>query len=218
MHNFTGFLEFHHLFGYLWRVNEEAINKDDLLKPEIMIRLYSRGLFPMADETGSIDWYMPEIRTILPLDSFNIPRSLRKFIEKSDFEFRYDQNIMKVIDECANRDETWISDQLRTAYKGLLDMGYLHSVEVYEKNQLVGGLYGVSYKGAFFGESMFSKVSQSSKCALAKLLEHLSDRGYALLDVQYPTDHLNMFGAKEISLDEYMDLLEESYNKDAAFI
>ena len=104
------------------------------------------------------------------------------------------------------------------AYKGLLKLGYLHSVEVFQKNKIVGGLYGVTYKGAFFGESMFSNISQASKCALIKLIEKLNERGFILLDVQYQTEHLKMFGAKEISFEEYSELLLKSYSKDARFI
>src|ERR1035437_4383552 len=132
--------------------------KTDWLKPENMILLYSRGAFPMADETGIIDWYMPDIRTIIPLDKFNLPRSLKKFLYTSDFEYRFDTSILRVVTECSDRTTTWISDELIESYKGLGSLGHLHSVEVIQHNKLVGGLYGVTYKGAFFGESMFSRV------------------------------------------------------------
>lgn len=125
----------------------------ELLKPEYMILMYAKGAFPMADENGEINWYMPELRTIIPLDKFNIPRSLKKSLYK--FDYRYDCSTLEVIKECANRTTTWISEELIEAYKGLISTGNLHSVEVYFKNQLVGGLYGITYKGAFFGESMF---------------------------------------------------------------
>ena len=197
--------------------DDRFLNKDDLLRPENMMLLYSNGAFPMADEQGEIDWYMPEVRTIIPIDNYNIPRSLRKFMEKSEFEYRYDYNRLKVIKQCANRNETWISKELIEAYKRLINLNFLHSVEVYENNKLVGGLYGVAYNGAFFGESMFSKVTQASKTALVKLLEHLSNKGFALLDVQYQTEHLEMFGAKEISFKEFEQLLVMAYKQSVKF-
>ncbi|GBD92201.1 leucyl/phenylalanyl-tRNA--protein transferase [bacterium BMS3Abin04] len=161
---------------------------------------------------------MPEIRTIIPLDDYNVPRTLRKFMEHSDFEYRFDYSIIKTVKNCADRKETWISPELIKAYKGLIKNNYLHSVEVYRNNNLVGGLYGVTYRGAFFGESMFSKVSQASKSALVILLKHLSKKGFVLLDVQFQTEHLKMFGTEEISFDEFQTLLIKSYSKDVSFI
>lgn len=195
----------------------DFINPERLLEPQNMIKLYSIGAFPMADDTGTINWYMPQIRTIIPLDNYNVPRSLRKFMEKSDFRYEFDKNILKVIKECANREQTWISGELINAYKGLIKINHVHSVEVYQGNKLVGGLYGVTYKGAFFGESMFSKVSQASKSALVKLLEHLNKKGFVLLDVQFQTEHLKMFGAKEIRFKEFEDLLAKAYEKEIEF-
>ncbi len=192
-------------------------NRDDLLRPEFMILLYSKGAFPMADEEGNINWYMPETRTIIPIDEFNIPRSLRKFMENSDFEFRYDTRIMDVIKNCADRKNTWINDKLLDAYRGIMKLGHVHSVEVFQKNNLVGGLYGITYKGAFYGESMFSNVSQASKSALVKLVEKLIEREFVLLDVQFMTEHLRMFGAKEISLGRFNELQLEAHTRDATF-
>jgi leucyl/phenylalanyl-tRNA---protein transferase len=197
--------------------DEKNIPKEDWLKPQNMVQLYASGAFPMADESGVIDWYMPEIRTIIPLDEFNIPRSLKKFMETTDFEFRFDTATIDVIKNCSMRETTWISDKLINAYKGIQKLGNLHSVEVFQNEKLVGGLYGISFKGAFFGESMFSKVSQASKCALVKLIEHLRERGFVLLDVQYQTEHLKMFGAKEIPFDEFGQLLLNSYKKEVFF-
>ena len=197
---------------------EKNLSKEDLLKPENMILMYARGSFPMADETGSINWYMPETRTIIPINNFNLPRSLKQFLEKTDFEFRFDSDTIGVIKKCADRESTWISKELIEAYIGLQKLGNLHSVEVYQKNVLIGGLYGVSYQGAFFGESMFSNVQQASKCALVKLIERLSERGFDLLDVQYQSNHLKMFGAIEISFQEFAELLFKSYKKNISFI
>ena len=197
--------------------DEKYLSEKDLLKPENMIMMYARGAFPMADESGEIDWYMPEVRTIIPLNNFNIPRSLKKFYSQIDFEYRFDTSTLEVISNCAARSTTWISNELIDAYKGLIKHGYLHSVEVFQKGILVGGLYGVTYKGAFFGESMFSNVSQASKCALIKLIEHLNKKGFVLLDVQYQTEHLSMFGAKEISFEDFSQLLLNSYRQNIKF-
>lgn len=196
---------------------EKFPTKKDLLKPENMIRLYASGAFPMADESGEIHWYMPEVRTIVPLGNFNIPRSLKKFIAEIDFEYGFDTATLEVIANCANRSSTWISKELIEAYKGLHKLGYLHSVEVFQRKKLIGGLYGVTYKGAFFGESMFSKVTQASKCAFVKLIQHLNEKGFVLLDVQYQTEHLEMFGSVEISYEEFSNLLVESYAKNVSF-
>ncbi len=195
-------------------------NKDkniDLLEPKNMILLYARGAFPMAEQSGKINWYMPEIRTIIPLDSFNVPRSLRKFMNETEFYYTFDKATMEVVRNCAGRENTWISEKLVDAYKGMMDLGHLHSVEVYKKNKLVGGLYGVSFRGAFFGESMFSKESQASKAALVKLVERLNQKGFKVLDVQYYTEHLGMFGATEIPFDEYANMLKQAYKWDISF-
>ena len=197
--------------------DKKVLSRKDLLVPENMITLYARGAFPMADQTGKIDWYMPEIRTIIPLDNFNIPRSLKKFFTQAAFEYRFDTVTLDVIKNCADRDSTWISDELIKSYKGLIKLGYLHSVEVFQNDELVGGLYGITYKGAFFGESMFSKVTQASKCALVKLIERLNDKGFVLLDVQYQTEHLKMFGAQEIPFEDFAMLLIKSYSKNVLF-
>ena len=189
----------------------------DLLDPKNMILLYARGAFPMAEKSGKINWYMPEIRTIIPLSEFNVPRTLKKFMRKTDFSYTYDRATMDVVRNCTKREETWINDKLVEAYRGMMEIGHLHSVEVWKKNKLVGGLYGVTFRGAFFGESMFSKESQASKAALVKLVERLKQRGFKVLDVQYYTEHLGMFGATEIPFDEYADLLKKAYQWEISF-
>jgi len=194
---------------------EKYLSGKELLKPEYMIRMYAQGAFPMADEKGEISWYMPEVRTIIPLDKFNTPRSLKKSLYK--FDYRYDNSTLEVIKECANRNTTWISEELIEAYKGLIKSGHLHSVETYLNEVLVGGLYGITYKGAFFGESMFSKITQASKCALVKLIERLKEKGFFLLDVQYQTEHLKMFGSVEIEFYQFTELLLKSYKKEINF-
>ena len=198
--------------------SKENFNPKDLLKPENMIRLYASGAFPMADaETGNINWYLPDIRTIIPLDNFNIPRSAKKVIEDENFEIKFDTDFEGVLKGCADRESTWISDQLKSAYRRLKKYGYIHTVETWKDGKLVGGLYGVTFRGAFFGESMFSKVSQASKAALVALLKHLKEKDFVLLDVQYMTEHLKMFGAVEIPFEEYTKLLHKSYTKACEF-
>ncbi|MDP2038329.1 MAG: leucyl/phenylalanyl-tRNA--protein transferase [Ignavibacteria bacterium] len=191
--------------------------EEDLLKPEYMILMYAHGAFPMADEDKKINWFLPEKRTVIPLDDFNFPRSLKKFYYDSGFIYKVDSSTIEVIRNCADRETTWISEELIEAYKGLQNLGHLHSVEVYQNENLVGGLYSVSYKGAFFGESMFSNVSQASKCALIKLIGHLRERNFVLLDVQYQTDHLKMFGAVEIDFDDFQNRLLQSNSVDTTF-
>lgn len=199
-------------------VKKQDFNPDDLLRPGNMLRLYAGGAFPMADEeTGEINWFMPEIRTVIPLDGYNIPRSLKKFIPESGFEIRFDTDFKKVVKGCASREKTWISQKLIDAYLELLRLGHVHTVETWKNGKLVGGLYGITYRGAFFGESMFSYVEQASKFALTKLIEHLNEKKFAVLDVQYMTEHLRMFGAKEISFEDYNNLLLKAYEKDARF-
>lgn len=200
-------------------MNKNRENNQELfLEPGNMLRLYARGAFPMADEqTKEINWYLPEIRTIIPLDNYNIPRSLKKAIDKIDYEVRYDCDFISVVRACASREKTWISEDLIKAYLRLYSLKHIHTVEIYQQNKLIGGLYGVTFKGAFFGESMFSKISQASKIALIKLIEHLNEKNFTLLDVQYLTPHLKMFGAEEISFEEYNGLLLAAYQNNVEF-
>ena len=191
---------------------------DEFLKPNNMLRLYATGAFPMANEdTDTIEWYLPETRCIIPIDNFNIPRSAKKQVDKLNFEIKFDTEILSVIKGCADREHTWISERLIEAYNRLIKRGHIHSVETWKDGNLVGGLYGVTFRGAFFGESMFSKISQASKAALINLLYHLKEKDFSLLDVQYMTEHLKMFGAIEISLDEYKENLLEAYQRICEF-
>lgn len=191
---------------------------EESLQPENMLFLYSQGAFPMADEFGQIDWYFPQIRTIIPLDSYNIPRSLKKVIDNNNYEILYSKNPVDVIRSCADRPETWITEELIDAYQNLITLGFLHSVEVYEDESLVGGLYGVSIKGVFFGESMFSKKTQTSKISMYYLLKNLKEKQFVFIDVQYQSEHLKMFGSQEITLDEYKHYLKRAYKKNRYFI
>jgi leucyl/phenylalanyl-tRNA--protein transferase len=192
--------------------------EEKILQPYNMLALYSKGAFPMGNDEGDIDWYMPNIRCIIPLNDYNIPRSLKKFMQTCGFSYDYDKRQLEVIEYCSRREKTWINDKLKNAYKGLYGIGCLRSVETYDQNgELIGGLYGISYKGCFFGESMFSLKPQASKCALVKLIERLIERNYVLLDVQFWTPHLAMFGARVISFDKYFELLQKGEKIETKF-
>jgi leucyl/phenylalanyl-tRNA--protein transferase len=212
-------INFHYTLEAKENMNgKESFNPRDFLQPNNMLRLYASGAFPMADEeTGGINWYLPDVRTIIPLDKFKVPRTSRKAIEKMNFEVKMDNNFDAVVRGCADRESTWISEELVKAYKRLKRRGHVHTVETYLDDELVGGLYGVTFRGAFFGESMFSKVTEASKAALAALLNHLKQKDFVLLDVQYMTEHLKMFGAIEISFEEYTKLLHQSYTRACEF-
>jgi leucyl/phenylalanyl-tRNA---protein transferase len=199
-------------------MSEKPLNNNELLMPDNMLRMYAAGGFPMADDKdGKILWYFPEIRTIIPLENYNVPRSLKKFMQTSGFEFKKDTDFLSVVNKCADRETTWISNELIEAYLRLYKRKHIHTVEVWQNGELVGGLYGIAFRGAFFGESMFSKVPQASKTALAYLLQHLAGKDFVLLDVQYMTPHLKMFGAVEISFEEYKDLLNSAYIRNCEF-
>ena len=198
--------------------NNRILENAKQLEPGFMISMYARGSFPMAEEDGEINWYMPETRAVIPVNEFHVPRSLKKFMETSPFEHRYDSDIISVIENCSKRDETWISHDLIEAYEKLINLGYVHSVSIYENDELVGGLYGIAFRGAFFGESMFSRVPQASKYAMVKLFDNLKIKGYEIVDVQYITDHLKMFGTIEISYEDYVNKLVKAYQKEIEFI
>lgn len=195
-----------------------GFDKKELLKPINMLNLYAQGAFPMADEKGEIDWYQPKTRTIIPLDNHNVPRSLKKFMAECDFNYGYNERVIEVVKYCADRNETWISPELIEAYKRLEEIGFLHSVEVYSKSKLVGGLFGIAIGGAFFGESMFSRITQASKVALVKLIERLKEKKFIILDVQFTNPHLEMFGSIEIDFNEYNDMLALAYEREVSFL
>ena len=193
------------------------------LKPDIILRAYAAGVFPMAKSRNNSDifWVDPDMRGLLPLDQFHVPRSLKKVVRRGAFEVRYDTAFQSVILACAesspSRDNTWINEKIVTLYTALHRMGHSHSVECWRNDCLVGGLYGLSLGGAFFGESMFSKEKDASKVALVYLVMRLRIGGYRLLDTQFVTDHLKQFGAIEISRQDYHDLLEEALSHKGNF-
>jgi len=194
------------------------------LTPELLIRLYANGLFPMAEsrEDRTVFLVSPMKRGLLPLDSPHVPRRLRKTILRTDLKIRCDTDFRGVMELCAeaagNRPETWINDIILDGYCELFDMGLAHSVEVWSPGgKLVGGVYGVALGGAFFGESMVSRVRDASKIALVNLIARLRLGGYTLLDTQFATNHLKQFGAFEISVKDYLIALEKALDHNATF-
>jgi leucyl/phenylalanyl-tRNA--protein transferase len=183
-----------------------------------MLRAYAAGLFPMAEPgDGEIRWYSPDPRTIIPLETFHVPRSLKRSVAKTPFTVKVDTAFPEVIRLCASREDTWISGEIIRLFTGLFDLGYAHSVETWEGGDLAGGLYGVGLGGAFFGESMVSLRTDASKIALVKLVERLLEGGFTLLDTQFQTPHLARFGAIEISREEYMRKLGQAVRISAHF-
>ena len=178
--------------------------------PELLEEAYRRGIFPMADEDGMIHWYSPDPRTVIDLDRFHIPRRLTQTIRGEKFEIAVDRDFEGVVRGCANREETWINEEIAAAYTALHRIGKAHSVEAYHEGKLAGGIYGVSLGGAFMGESMFTIVRDASKVCLAFLVGRLKNRGYALFDVQFTTPHLKKFGAVELPRSEYLRRLEKA--------
>lgn len=177
----------------------------------------------MADSADdpSIFWVEPDIRGILPLDDFHIPRSLKKSMRRQLFEIRVNTCFDEVVEKCAqetdDREKTWINQQIRHLYSQLHEMGHAHSVEAWQDGALVGGLYGVSVGGAFFGESMFSRKTDASKTCLVQLVQRLKQQGFTLLDTQFTTAHLERFGVVEIVKNDYLKLLEVAISQDAEF-
>lgn len=172
----------------------------------------------MADPgNGAISWYSPDPRAIIPLDRFRVPRSVRRMIRSGEFEIRVDSAFPEVISACAEREETWISGEIIRVYTDLFHRGMAHSVEAWTDQRLAGGLYGVAIGGAFFGESMFSRVSGASKGALVALVGILRARRFLLLDTQFITPHLKQFGVEEVPRVEYLDRLAEAVSFPVSF-
>lgn len=189
------------------------------LRADILLSAYAQGAFPMADPDGVVRWYSADPRGIIPLDAFHIPRTLRQVVRQNRFEVRINHDFQAVVEACAaNRDEgTWISREMIAAYVNLHRLGHAHSVEAWRGGELAGGLYGVSLGGAFFGESMFHRVTDASKVALVHLVWRLRERGFVLLDTQANTRHLRRFGCIEIPAERYLELLDEALTKTCRF-
>lgn len=193
------------------------------LTPQILLRAYAAGIFPMADDAHDpeIFWVQPEQRGVIPLDNFHVPRSLAKKVRQAPYQIRFNVAFSAVITACAeatqDRERTWINRTIRELYVQLHEMGHAHSVEAWDDDQLVGGLYGVSLGRAFFGESMFSCKTDASKICLVHLVDRLRERGFVLLDTQFTTEHLKRFGAIDVPHEEYELLLAEALAGEAVF-
>jgi len=181
-----------------------------MIAPELLLQGYRLGVFPMAMEDDSISWFSPDPRAVIPLDDFHVPHALRRVWQKRIFEIKIDNRFGEVIRACAKRKDTWINREIIESYERLHELGCAHSVEAWSKGKLAGGLYGVALGGAFFGESMFHRVTDASKIALVALVEQLRAKKFALLDTQWLTPHLQQFGAIEISREHYLRLLRNA--------
>jgi leucyl/phenylalanyl-tRNA--protein transferase len=194
-----------------------------MLTPDILLRAYSCGVFPMARsrDDPKLYWVEPQERGILPLDGLHVPRSLIKALRRGAVEVRCDSAFAAVLDGCAepapDRPDTWINDQIHALFMQLHRLGLAHSVECWRDGRLVGGLYGLALGGAFFGESMFSRETDASKVALVHLCARLDKGGFTLLDTQFVTDHLRRFGALEIGKQDYLDRLAAAVGRPARF-
>lgn len=198
------------------------------LEPDVLLRAYASGIFPMAERADSeeVFWVEPRRRGVLPLDGFHLSRSLARTLRQERFSFTVDAAFASVLDACAEpapgRSETWINPLIADAYRELHRLGHAHSVEAWAADGrggrvLGGGLYGVRLGGAFFGESMFTRVTDGSKAALAALVARLRAGGFTLLDTQFLTGHLASFGAIEISARAYRGMLGEALDVDGDF-
>jgi leucyl/phenylalanyl-tRNA--protein transferase len=192
-----------------------------MIEPDLLLQGYRLGVFPMAMEDDSIGWFSPDPRAIIPLEDFHVPHALRRALRKHFFQVKIDNAFSDVINACARREDTWINREIIESYTRLHELGYAHSVEAWtcgksasrtdsSRGELAGGLYGVAVGGAFFGESMFHRVTDASKIALVALVQHLRSRKFVLLDTQWLTPHLQQFGGVEISRNHYLRLLRSA--------
>ncbi|MGR3805163.1 leucyl/phenylalanyl-tRNA--protein transferase [Marinibacterium profundimaris] len=189
------------------------------LSPELLLHGYSIGIFPMAEhrEDPEIFWVDPKRRGIFPLDRFHMSRSLARRLRKAEYRIAIDTDFAGVVDGCADRAETWINAEIRAHYLSLFTSGHAHSMEVWDGQTLVGGVYGVTLGSAFFGESMFSRRTDTSKIALAYLVDRLRQGNFTLFDTQFVTDHLASLGAEEISRAAYHRKLRDALLRQADF-
>jgi len=193
------------------------------ITPEVLLKAYACGIFPMAESADdpALYWIEPEQRGIIPLNGFHVSSRLARTVRTTPLTVYVDRDFDAVIDGCAEpapeRDKTWINARIRKIYRALFDIGHCHTVEVYDGDHLVGGLYGVSLGRAYFGESMFHRVTDASKIALVHLIARLRAGGFKLCDTQYVTDHLKTFGAVDVPKKRYHRMLEEALTGDADF-
>lgn len=191
--------------------------------PEILLRAYAAGIFPMAESADDpgLHWIEPKMRGIIPLEGFHLSEKLARLVRQDRYRVVADQDFAGVIDACAApraaSQETWINSHIRRLYGALFESGHCHTIEVYDGETLVGGLYGIALGAAFFGESMFHRARDCSKLALVHLVARLKAGGFTLLDTQFVTDHLRQFGAVEVQRRIYRRMLEDALSRDAAF-
>jgi leucyl/phenylalanyl-tRNA--protein transferase len=200
----------------------DARTQEPVITPALLETAYRQGVFPMGDpETGKVQWYLPEPRTVFDLEGFHVPRRLAKTMRSNKFRFTVDQAFEEVIRRCARADQpdqVWISPEIIDVYSEMHRLGKAHSVEAWSGKELAGGLYGVAFGGAFMGESMFHARRDASKACLVHLIERLRDRGYMLLDTQFPTEHLAQFGLEMISHEQYLQRLDRALQLDCRFV
>lgn len=203
-----------------------ATNDDNIvleITPQVLLKAYACGLFPMAESADDpgLFWLEPEQRGTLPLDQFHLPKRLARTIKQDVFEIRVSTDFQSVIDGCASstsdRPSTWINSQIRKLYGELFDLGYCQTIEAWQGDRLVGGLYGVNLNGAFFGESMFTRETDASKVCLAHLVARLQAGGFLLLDTQFVTEHLARFGTLELPREIYAHQLAEALQLEGDF-
>jgi leucyl/phenylalanyl-tRNA---protein transferase len=194
------------------------------ITPQVLLKAYSCGIFPMAESADdpALYWIEPQYRGVLPLDTVHLPKRLRRTMRQDTFEVRVDSTFDGVISGCAasrpGRRSTWINKRIRQLYGELFQLGSCHTVETWRDGKLVGGLYGVQLKGAFFGESMFSRQDDASKVALVHLVARLIEGGFTLLDTQFVTEHLRQFGTLEVPREEFHTLLESALKVEGDFL
>jgi leucyl/phenylalanyl-tRNA--protein transferase len=191
-----------------------------VISPELLVQAYRQGVFPMGMDDGTIGWFSPDPRGIIPLETFHVPQRLQRLVRSDRFTTTVNRDFVGVMRSCAadREDGTWMTEELLAAYVGLHHQGQAHSVEVWREGVLVGGLYGVHLGGAFFGESMFHTETDASKVALVVLVERLRAQGFVLLDIQWVTPHLARFGAVEIPRREYLIRLTGALGVRASFV
>lgn len=184
---------------------------------DLLLSAYCQGIFPMGDDDGTIRWYSPDPRCVFDFEHFHVSRRLMRTYRQGIYELVVNRDFRGVMLACADRDSTWINEEILSLYCKLNQLGYAHSVEAYYEDQLVGGLYGVAIGGAFMGESMFFRRTDASKIALIYLVQRMQERGYVLLDTQYNNNHLEQFNPQLIARDEYLKRLELALKIDCRF-
>lgn len=191
-----------------------------IIPPEALLSGYAQGIFPMANsrDDPDVEWYTARKRGIIPLNRFHVSKNVKRIIRQGRFEVKINQAFRSVVKACAARETTWINDLIINSFDVLNQTGHAHSVEVYQSGNLVGGLYGVHLKAAFFGESMFKKAPEADKVALYYCHQILSENNFLLWDTQFYTEHLGQFGCIEIEGEEYDELLYKALQKKASFL